>query len=75
MKVAKFVLLKIFRADFENSLDLVSESIRIQMRSLIVLFSCRRLQPIVVHLQKNKFVQTFTYIYTSVTSLQGAWTF
>ena len=38
MKVTKFVLFKIFRADFENSVELLSESIRIQMRSQIVLF-------------------------------------
>ena len=33
-----------------SSFELVSESIRKQMRSRIVLFSCRRLQPTVVHL-------------------------
>ena len=40
MKVTKFVLFKNFRADFENtgSVELLSESIRIQMRSQIVLF-------------------------------------
>ena len=72
MRVAKFVLLKIFRADFENSFELVSENIRIQMRPRIVLFSCRRLQPTAVHLQKVEFVQTVAYMYMSVTSLQGA---
>ena len=40
VKVAKFVLLKIFRADFENSIELVSErqSIYMQMISRISLF-------------------------------------